>query len=148
VGMVVEWNGSLLVRMKLSQPKPATNMQLPSCEHDLNKSGHVDAATQRPGQTEHLFTGESQAEVAYLVTHFSLVFTLHFSPSRRPKQWPDPNLSEMKTFSLVFGRRCIWFINYFMFAILRIRPWKRLKRTTRSSRWDLSVTWIYLASES
>lgn len=146
--MVVEWNGSLLVRMKLSQLKPATNMQLPSCEHNLNKSGHVDAATQRPGQTEHWLVNHKQKLHTWLPTsHLCLLSTslpakgqsngqIQTSVKRR---WIVP------LFSLVLGMWCVWFINYFMFAILTlwIRPWKRLKITTQSSRWDLSVTWIY-----
>lgn len=81
--MVVEQNRYLQAWLKFSQLKPATNMQLPSCESDLNKTGRVDLATERPEQTEGLFTGQSQAEVTYLVAHFSFVFTLHFSPSQR-----------------------------------------------------------------
>lgn len=51
-------------------------MQLPSCENDLNKTGCVDPATERPGQTEDLFTGQSQTELTYLFAHFPVVFPL------------------------------------------------------------------------
>lgn len=81
--MVVEQNRYLQAWLKFSQLKPATNMQLPSCESDLNKTRCVDLVTERPGQTEGSFTGQSQAEITYLVAHFSFVFILHFSASHR-----------------------------------------------------------------
>lgn len=65
--MVVEQNRYLQAWLKFSQLKPATNMQLPSCESDLNKTRCVDLVTERPGQIEGSFTGQSQAEITYLV---------------------------------------------------------------------------------
>lgn len=124
--MVLEQNRSLLVWLKFSQLKPATNMQLPSCRNDLNKSGHVDAATQRPSQTEGLFTGKSQPEVTYLVAHFSFLFTLHFSPCHRPGNGQIQTSLKWRgivaLFSLPFGIQCVFLTSCFiMFAILTLR---------------------------
>lgn len=80
---MAEQNRYLQARLKFSQLNPTANMQLPSCENDLNKTGRVDPAVERPGQTEDLFAGQSQIELTYLFDHFSFVFPLRFSPSHR-----------------------------------------------------------------